>query len=834
MKDRIVTNSIRNIFRSFPRFISLLVMSALGVFTFAGLHAAAPDMITTLDNYLDSRNVYDMYVISDMGLTDEDVDAIEALDQVEKAEASNTEDVIALTGVNEHVITVHQVPEDINEITLLEGSMPEKNNEIIVEESLLTKENLSIGDKIVFRGDGFTADEAVITGTVSSPLHYNNVKIEQKRGNTGVGAGTITYFSYMTKDAFDRDVFSVVYITAKGAKDLETGSGEYETKINSLTDELESIKEEREKARSDGLVEDEFAKIPGTDYMSDTQKQAVKDDIKKEIDEPTWFISDRTDYPTYDEYMDDVVSIGNLSRVFPFIFFLVAILISLISMNRMVEDDRTEIGTLKSLGFSSGKIITKYVMFALAATIIGAVGGAVAGLIIMPNLIFGIYKILFSVPDFALSPRWGTTLLGIGITIFCVAGTSILTAVMVLRERPASLMRPKPPRSGKRILLERIGPLWEKMNFSTKITMRNLFRYKKRGLVTIGGIAGCTALILIGFGMKDSIVDIPNIQFGEIFEVDGMAYVNTEGDPDKAREFIDSKSDVTKSVSTQRLNAEVSDTDVLFMVTEDQNELGKIVNLMDSSTGEEVSLEPGKVVITEKLSIIKDLHEGDTIEITDINNKQYSYQISEVVRNHFDHIIFLDADTFGKFSEFEPNLIYFSTDLENDEDREKLSSELLKSEDVLNVLYKDTLTENADHMLKSLDGVVVILIVLAAMLSFVVLYNLSNININERKRELATLKVLGFYDIEVDAYIMWETTILTAVGIAGGLVMGYFLVDVVVGTIEIDKARFMYTVKPQSFLYAILVSGGFAFIVTFITHFVLKRINMIESLKSVE
>ena len=568
--------------------------------------------------------------------------------------------------------------------------------------------------------------------------------------------------------------------------------------------------------------------------MSDTQKQAVKDDIKKEIDEPTWFISDRTDYPTYDEYMDDVVSIGNLSRVFPFIFFLVAILISLISMNRMVEDDRTEIGTLKSLGFSSGKIITKYVMFALAATIIGAVGGAVAGLIIMPNLIFGIYKILFSVPDFALSPRWGTTLLGIGITIFCVAGTSILTAVMVLRERPASLMRPKPPRSGKRILLERIGPLWEKMNFSTKITMRNLFRYKKRGLVTIGGIAGCTALILIGFGMKDSIVDIPNIQFGEIFEVDGMAYVNTEGDPDKAREFIDSKSDVTKSVSTQRLNAEVSDTDVLFMVTEDQNELGKIVNLMDSSTGEEVSLEPGKVVITEKLSIIKDLHEGDTIEITDINNKQYSYQISEVVRNHFDHIIFLDADTFGKFSEFEPNLIYFSTDLENDEDREKLSSELLKSEDVLNVLYKDTLTENADHMLKSLDGVVVILIVLAAMLSFVVLYNLSNININERKRELATLKVLGFYDIEVDAYIMWETTILTAVGIAGGLVMGYFLVDVVVGTIEIDKARFMYTVKPQSFLYAILVSGGFAFIVTFITHFVLKRINMIESLKSVE
>ena len=834
MKDRIVTNSIRNIFRSFPRFISLLVMSALGVFTFAGLHAAAPDMITTLDNYLDSRNVYDMYVISDMGLTDEDVDAIEALDQVEKAEASNTEDVIALTGVNEHVITVHQVPEDINEITLLEGSMPEKNNEIIVEESLLTKENLSIGDKIVFRGDGFTADEAVITGTVSSPLHYNNVKIEQKRGNTGVGAGTITYFSYMTKDAFDRDVFSVVYITAKGAKDLETGSGEYETKINSLTDELESIKEEREKERFDGLVEAEFAKIPGTDYMSDTQKQAVKDDIKKEIDEPTWFISDRTDYPTYDEYMDDVVSIGNLSRVFPFIFFLVAILISLISMNRMVEDDRTEIGTLKSLGFSSGKIITKYVMFALAATIIGAVGGAVAGLIVMPNLIFGIYKILFNVPDFVLSPRWGTTLLGIGITIFCVAGTSILTAVMVLRERPASLMRPKPPRSGKRILLERIGPLWEKMNFSTKITMRNLFRYKKRGLVTIGGIAGCTALILIGFGMKDSIVDIPNIQFGEIFEVDGMAYVNTEGDPDKAREFIDSKSDVTKSVSTQRLNAEVSDTDVLFMVTEDQNELGKIVNLMDSSTGEEVSLEPGKVVITEKLSIIKDLHEGDTIEITDINNKQYSYQISEVVRNHFDHIIFLDADTFGKFSEFEPNLIYFSTDLENDEDREKLSSELLKSEDVLNVLYKDTLTENADHMLKSLDGVVVILIVLAAMLSFVVLYNLSNININERKRELATLKVLGFYDIEVDAYIMWETTILTAVGIAGGLVMGYFLVDVVVGTIEIDKARFMYTVKPQSFLYAILVSGGFAFIVTFITHFVLKRINMIESLKSVE
>ncbi len=1060
MKNRIITNSIRNIFKSFPRFISLLVMSALGVFTFAGLQATAPDMISTLDVYLDSNNVYDVQVISDMGLTDDDLNAISELESVESTEGSKFKQIVALTGSNEHVISVHQLPENMNAIKLTSGTMPVADNEIIVEENLLTKEELAIGDSIVFEDEGFVKKEAIITGTVSSPLYYNNVKIEQNRGNTGVGTGIIAYYAYMPKEAFDMDVYTVAYITVNGAKEVETGSQVYESKIAKMTEELESIKDERQNARRDSIIKEANDEISENEAKADKELGDAKkelDDAKSELDEsktkledadkeitsnrdklnsskaqldnakaeldagersynaqneefkkgeaefeaalksagltadgiagalkeadngieslkkgiadidarinsgvlppeqveqlkaqkkgleaqltdlqgkrtnlqklsdtktqidsgrselqaarakldsskaeyeqglaeynsgvvslesaqaeyddgmkeledgekkyedglkeytekeadardeiqnakdelkdiktPSWYINDRRDYLTYSDYLDDASSIANLSKVFPFLFFLVAILISLISMNRMVEDDRMEIGTLKSLGFSNGQIISKYVMFSLLATLIGAVGGAIAGLIVLPEMIFGIYKILFDIPGPELSPRWGTTLIGVAITVACVAGSGILTAYAVLKEKPASLMRPKAPRMGKRVLLERIPLFWNRLNFSGKITVRNLFRYKKRVFVTIAGIAGCTALILIGFGMKDSIVDIPSAQFDEIYNIDGMAFLNTDDKDDSVNDFILEKPEIVKTVSTAKVSADVSGSDVYFVVAENQEDLGEIVILSDSVTGERLSLEPGKVVITEKLARIKKLSVGDTIDVKDINNNTYSYPISGIAKNYFDHYIYLDDETFNEYSTYEPNLIYFTTNLDTTEEREQLSEELLKRDSILSVTYKETLIENADNMLQSLNSVVFILIILAAMLAFVVLYNLSNININERKRELATLKVLGFYNHEVDSYITRENVILTIIGIGGGLILGFFMTSAVVSTIEIEKARFMYRVLPQSFIFASLISVGFTLIVNFITHFNLKKINMIESLKSVE
>lgn len=795
MKDRIFTNNLRNLKRNFPRFLSLLVMSMLGVFVFVGLRATAPDMVQTLDQYLDNHRVYDIKIVSDLGFSQEDLDAVSEILNVAEVEGVQTLDTLAVCGQDEKVITVSTIPEQINRIDLMEGRLPRTDREIVVEKALLTQNNLEIGDILTLENDTLLQKNFEIVGVVESPLYYNSVSISQSRGNTNVGNGKVSYYTYADDSAFTSERFTACYVTVTGAAELLTSKQEYLDNVEAVTEKIRNM----EKTPFFGM-------------------------------EPTWYLYDRTDYLTYTEYIDDAGSIDNLSKIFPLVFFLVAVLVSLISMNRMVEDDRLEIGTLKSLGFSNAAIMRKYLSFSFWATTLGAIIGAFLGCIIIPNIIFSIYQILFSISDFTVLVPWASIFLGFGITILCVCGTSVITAGKELREKPSELIRPRAPKKGRRVFLEKIPFVWKRLKFSNKITVRNIFRYKKRVLTTVFGIVGCTALILIGFGIKDSVAEIAASQYGEIFQYDGIAYLT---DGEKAKEVLN-HADIEDFVLAQRLDVTNQGRNANLVVFDNAEDASKMAKLTDRTTGEELHLEKGKVIISDKLADLNDLKPGDEIELTDTEHQVYRFEIQAVFENYLEHYIIAEKESFFEYEKMNPNIAYFFTGDLSKEEEEDLKEELLTSENIILVHMMNTLVESANNMLNSLNKVVWILIVLAAILAFVVLYNLANINICERKREIATLKVLGFYDKEVDQYITKETVLLTFLGILIGLVVGKYLTHVVVGTVEIERARFMNWIHVPSYVYAALFSVFFTIIVNFVTHFKLKKIDMIESLKSVE
>lgn len=611
-----------------------------------------------------------------------------------------------------------------------------------------------------------------------------------------------------------------------GEKQYQTSKNQYDFAYSAHLSGLNNYNEGLSKY-NEGLKEYNQSKEEVTTKINDARQEL------KNIEKPTWYINNRMDDSTYSEYINDTKSINNLSKIFPAVFFAVAILVSLISINRMVEDDRIEIGTLKSLGFSNFSIILKYLLFSGIATLAGGIIGLVSGIYIIPSIIFNIYSMMFTIPNFSVSFDVSITLSSLLIISICVCGTTIFTVSKSLREKPSELMRPKPPKKGKKIFLEDLKFIWNNLDFSHKVTIRNLFRYKKRGFVTIIGIAGCSALMLCGFGIRDAIIDIADIQYNEIFKFDAMAYINnlTEENLEK----ISQNPTITEIVEMQSISSKVDNINVYMSIVNDNNDIRKVINLIDSVTKEPLTLEKGKVIITDKLSDLTNLKVGDTIKVLDSNNKKYQYEISGITENHLEHFIYMDKETFtNQKEEYITNVLYFNTIDLTEEKSIELSQELLTNDGIINVSFTSSLVDNASNMLKSLNKVVVILILLAASLSFVVLYNLSNINIQERKREISTLKVLGFYDKEVDNYVTKENIILTIIGIIIGLFLGYFLTKVVISTVEIEKARFLHNINLNSYLITATISFIFTLIVNKVNHVKLKKIDMISSLKSVE
>ena len=547
--------------------------------------------------------------------------------------------------------------------------------------------------------------------------------------------------------------------------------------------------------------------------------------------------------PGYASFIQDTKSIRNIGIVFPAVFFIVATLISLTSMTRMVEEQRTQIGTLKALGYSKIQIASKYIIYASLASIIGGILGMCVGFVLLPKIIWMMYEMMYQIGDISLSFNWTYGALGLGLIYICIVGATIYSLIKELKETPAILMRPKAPKIGKRVLLERITFIWKRLSFSRKVTIRNIFRYKKRFLMTVIGIFGCTSLILAGFGLKDSISAIMPNQYEKVFDYDMQISLKNGLDESQLQEIVnklDQKEEITKIVKTYMttstaVNGELEE-DVQIIVPQDEEALKGIINIKDAKTKEDVTLNANEICLTDKAAELLKVKVGDTIKLKESDGTEKQVKISNIVENYIYHYVYMSKELYQTLygKDYETNvLLTQNTDL-SEEQEENLATEIMQENEVSSISLTSTAITMMDDTMKSLNYVVVILIVSAGLLAFVVLYNLANVNISERIRELATIKVLGFYDREVYDYVTRETVLLTLIGIAIGLIGGYFLNYFIIGTCEINMLRFSKIINPLSYVYSILITIGFTLIVNIATYFALKKIDMIESLKSVE
>jgi putative ABC transport system permease protein len=560
---------------------------------------------------------------------------------------------------------------------------------------------------------------------------------------------------------------------------------------------------------------------------------------KKKIEKCKWYIQDRTDNTGYTNIFDAIKTMSNISKMFPVIFYLVSVLISLTTMTRMIEEERIEIGTLKALGYTNTQIIFKYILYSVLACVIGGILGMTVGLYLLPNIVWKLYSMIYNIPKFYCTYRVEIGLLGIIIEFLCIGGATIIVAKKELKEMPSVLMRPKPPKKGKRILLEKMTFIWKKFNFSQKVTARNIFRYKKRAIMTIIGIAGCTGLMLTGFGIKDSVVDIPNAQFKGIFKYDSAITLTNTNELENIEKYLNDNEDIEEytkiCASAGKLEKNNINCNTNVFISESLDNYENAYNLINYQTGEKIKLNSNGIVITDKAADMLGVTYGDYVTFIDGDDVRYEFKVENITKNHVGHYIYMTKDFYQEnVKQYKTNMIYINTKDISIERQNEISRDILKFDGVASVTIIDTLMKTVSNMLNTMNYVVVILIVASALLAFVVLYNLANINIAERQREIATLKVLGFHDREVDNYINKENLIFTILGVIIGLVFGTFLTTGIISSIEIDSLRFMQNITILSYIYSAIITIAFSIIVNFIIHFVLKKINMIESLKSVE
>lgn len=614
---------------------------------------------------------------------------------------------------------------------------------------------------------------------------------------------------------------------------IQTKSGleKARNKIEESKKEIQKAEEELQKSREEFDTKIKEAE----EELIDAKEKVTK------IENPTWYILDRNQNVGYASFIQDTESIENLSMVFPIVFFAIAILVSLTSMTRMVEEERQEIGTLKALGYNKFYISLKYIIYSSLACIVGAIIGMNIGFQILPRIIWEMYEMMYTMPDINVLYNYEYSSLGVALIYVCIVGATLYAILKELKDTPATLLRPKAPKLGKRVLLERITPIWKRLNFSQKVTIRNIFRYKKRFLMTIIGIFGCTSLILAGFGLKDSISKILPYQYGKVFDYDMQITLKSALEEEKKNNFITNllnNEKVNDLVETYMLSGkakkEGKQQDIKIIVPKENEELEKVIKLRNLE--EKINLNQDGVVITDKLAQLINAKIGDTIKVKDSNEVEKELKITDITENYIAHYIYMSKDLYENLyqEKYDTNVLLMQDKDLSEEEEKSLSKELVKQNEVSTVGLSSTMKKTLDDTMDSLNYVVIILIVSAGLLAFVVLYNLSNVNISERIRELATIKVLGFYDKEVYKYVNRETIILTIIGIILGLGGGYLLNFYIIGTCEIDMLRFVRVIDPLSYLYAILITVAFTIIVNIFTYFALKKIDMIGSLKSVE
>ena len=624
--------------------------------------------------------------------------------------------------------------------------------------------------------------------------------------------------------------------------DAEQTIAENETQLADAEQELLDGEQEY----SDGQAEYEEARLDAEAELADAREQIMDAEAElNDIKVPEWYIYDRDDITSVYDFGQDAQRIAAIGEVFPAIFFLVAALVSLTTMTRMVDEERIQIGTLKALGYSRRDIAFKYIMYGVLASFGGSVAGVLIGEWIFPYIIASTYANLM----YTGLPRVYTPLnlfyavTATLITTACTVAATYFACAHELKAQPASLMRPAPPRSGKRVFLEKIPFLWKHFNFNWKSTIRNLLRYKKRFFMTVFGIGGCMALLLVGFGIKDSVGMMADLQYSELWFQDLMVTLDTEAnkeDLEALTSALDADDRIQRMLltdyQTEDMAAGEETRSVTVMVFEDSENLDVFFCFRDTRSGEVFELTDNGVIITEKLSRLLNVETGDTVTLSEGAGTEVEVTITAITEHYLQHYCYMTADLYrtlyGENPEYNQCLLVLNDSSQSTTNA--LARDILNYDAALAVSQTNQFQETVDNMLNGINVVVYVLIVAAGLLAFVVLYNLNNININERKRELATLKVLGFYNQETAVYVYRENFLLTIIGILFGMGLGVVLHRFIMQTVEVDMVMFGREILPMSFLYSTLLTFGFSVFICLVMYNKIRRINMVESLKSVE
>ena len=901
MGKSVFKDLIREIKGSLGRFISIMAITALGAAFFAGVTASSGDMKRSSDNYYDEYNMNDIRIISSIGLTDDDLQVIAKVQGVKAVYGANSKDVLINYDDKESVAHVLSIPLNaddnddsyINRLRIKEGRLPQNDKECVVKYES-TREAVKVGDVLKFKSgttddinDTFKDTEYTVVGVVYSPCF-----VSYDLGSSDIGNGNISYCVYVGDDEFKNDYYTEAYAVVDGAKELDTYSDEYDKKVENVQNRIKNIaagqldnrkkdiKEEFAKAKEDKkqeLLDTIRQKVtesitkqyqeyyPGYDvssmiapYIEPAYIKAVQefdfDAVYAKYDEQMnetlnnsddweWYVLTRQSQYSYRDYESSADRMKAIATVFPLFFIIVAGLVCLTTMTRMVEEERGLIGTYKALGYSKKVIAFKYIAYALIASVTGGIAGCIIGLKLFPLVIYDSWNIIYQLPPIVYDSHILLSIIAITSMILVTVIAAIFSCYSELEEVPSELMRPKAPKSGKKILLEHITFIWKHMSFTMKVTMRNLFLYKKRFLMTVVGIAGCTALMTAGFGIKNSIESLIHNQYGELIHYDSVATF-TDGVTQEDMDTLEGDLSADGHIDDFLLNCGYSDdvkssedTETAeYVIVDDKNAFKDYVTLRTRRKHNDVVLGDSGVVITEKLSKDLGIKKGDKITVTSSTGKQTEAVVSGITEMYVNHYIYISTEyyneLFGNVPDNNRVLIKINGDVSETESY--MGDEYLTRDYIKGVSFLNANVTRFENMIQSLDLVTWVLIISAGLLAFVVLYNLTNVNISERRREIATIKVLGFFDPEVGMYVYRENIFLTLIGGVFGLLLGRLLHIYIMLTVEMDAIMFGYAIKPTTYIYSYLITLIFSVVVNLAMYGKLKKLPMVESLKSVE
>ncbi len=800
---------LRTITGSIGRYLAIFAIVALGAGFFSGLCTTKKAMLETGNDYFAGQSLYHFRAVSDIGFDGESAAGV--------ADATGTEvyggisaDMLTVYGGQESVLHCLSLTDGINEPTLTGGRMPEKDNEVLADRRMFDKDDIG---KTVKVGEqtaaGFAYGEYKITGIANSPLY-----IGLDRGTTTYSDGKTDGFLLMREGGFASDIFTELYIDA-GIDDF-IYSDQYEKSEEELLPAIEAAVRTETEKRANRLAVQAAGNTPaGAGGL-----------------EARTYVFTRDDDASYSSFESNAEIVESVAKVFPLFFMAVAALVCSTTMTRMIDEQRTEIGTLRALGFGNGAVLFKYVFYAGSAALLGCAAGFFGGSRLFPAVIWKAYGLIYGFTSIKYTLSAPIGVISLCGAMLASAGVTWAVCRKRLAEMPAQLIRPRAPAAGKRIFAEHIRFFWNRLSFLHKVTARNVFRYKKRMIMMLVGIGGCTALVLTGFGIKDSVSNIVDYQFSDIMKYD-IAINCSDGTnlPERGELAENGVKDYTvlrqetadiKGKSTQTANLLIAEKD-----------LGGLVDLHDVDGTAIAYPKTGEAVINTNLAKLCGAGAGDTVTLKNGGNTVTEVKISALCENYVYNYIYISADTYGKiFGEYKPNTVFAT--LKSGADPHRTAAALQSNPSVAGVAVTADIRSRVNDSMKSLNAVVWVVILSAGALALIVLFNLGNINITERVREIATVKVLGFHAGETASYVFRENRVLTVMGTLAGLPFGVLLHRFVMSQIRIDMVSFRVTVLPRSYVFTFLIVAAFAFLTELLMLRGVYNIPMAESLKSTE